>query len=117
MGRGKFKGKPNGQLNFSTPEQLFAGTSSHPEEVRVRQGGGGRSIQRLMEIENPNLLKSKNEDMEKKTKFSRREREVIEKQKRHEQFMKLREQQRAEATKKRQEQKIAKEQKKLMAPK
>ncbi|KAL5554329.1 hypothetical protein UlMin_041730 [Ulmus minor] len=128
MGRGKFKDKPNGQRNFSTPEELLVGTLSHLEEVESDK-------EEVEEIENPNLSKSKNvkaknADMEKKIELSSRERKEIEKQKHHEQYMKLQEQgkakqarkdleclalirqQRVEAAKKCQE-----EQKKLMAPK
>ncbi|KAF3970437.1 hypothetical protein ACB098_06G074600 [Castanea mollissima] len=160
MGRGKFKGKPTGHRNFSTPEEMLAGSSSRPrtfkkeeaeevveeeseeeveeeqdEEPEKRKGTSG-----LIEIENPNLaksknLKAKNADIEKTTELSRREREEIEKQKAHERYMRLQEQgkteqakkdlerlalirqQRAEAAKKREEEKAAREQKKTEARK
>ncbi|GMY31933.1 28 kDa heat- and acid-stable phosphoprotein-like [Fagus crenata] len=161
MGRGKFKGKPTGHRNFSTPEELLAGSSSRPrtfkkeeaeevveeeseEEVEDEEQDGEpekrKGTSGLIEIENPNLaksknLKAKNVDMDKTTELSRREREEIEKQKAHERYMRLQEQgkteqakkdlerlamirqQRAEAAKKREEEKAAKEQKKSEARK
>ncbi|KAL0001368.1 hypothetical protein SO802_015149 [Lithocarpus litseifolius] len=125
MGRGKFKGKPTGHRNFSTPEEMLAGSSSRPrtfkkeeaeevveeeseeevgeeqdEEPEKRKGTSG-----LIEIENPNLaksknLKAKNADIEKTTELSRREREEIEKQKAHERYMRLQEQGKTEQAKK-----------------
>ncbi|KAJ4981172.1 hypothetical protein NE237_032009 [Protea cynaroides] len=162
MGRGKFKGKPTGRRQFSTPEEMLAGTSTRPrtfkkaevedveeeedteeseeseedsEEPEKRKGTQG-----IIEIQNPNLEKTKNVkardvDLEKTTELSRREREEIEKQKAHERYMRLQEQgkteqarkdlerlsmvrqQRAEAAKKREEEKQAKEQKKTEARK
>jgi len=160
MGRGKFKGKPTGHRSFSTHEELIAGSSSRPrsfkkevkEEVEeeseeeVEEGeeeeepGKRKGTQGLIDIENPNLVKSKNlkaknADTEKTTELSRREREEIEKQKAHERYMRLQEQgkteqarkdlerlalirqQRAEAAKKRDEEKNAKDQKKTEARK
>ncbi|KAL5564278.1 hypothetical protein UlMin_028504 [Ulmus minor] len=161
MGRGKFKGKPTGHRNFSSPEELLAGTSSRPrtfkreeaeaveevesdeEELEEEENDDAekrKGTQGLIEIDNPNLAKSKNvkaknADMERTTELSRREREEIEKQKAHERYMKLQEQgkteqarkdlerlalirqQRAEAAKKRDEEKAAKEQKKSEARK
>ncbi|KAJ0103196.1 hypothetical protein Patl1_04763 [Pistacia atlantica] len=99
-----------------------------------------KGTQGIIEIENPNLAKSKNvkakdADMGRTTELSRREREEIEKQKAHERYMRLQEQgkteqarkdlerlalirqQRAEAAKKREEEKAAKEQKKVEARK
>ncbi|XP_042499668.1 28 kDa heat- and acid-stable phosphoprotein-like [Macadamia integrifolia] len=162
MGRGKFKGKPTGRRHFSTPEEMLAGTSTRPrtfkqaevedkeeeeeeeteeseeeseEEPEKRKGTEG-----LIDIQNPNLEKTKNlkardVDLEKTTELSRREREEIEKQKAHERYMRLQEQgkteqarkdlerlsmirqQRAEAAKKREEEKQAREQKKAEARK
>ncbi|XP_044479239.1 28 kDa heat- and acid-stable phosphoprotein-like isoform X1 [Mangifera indica] len=161
MGRGKFKGKPTGHRHFSTPEELLAGTSARPrtfkqekaeveeeeeseEEVEDEQEKK-KGTQGIIEIENPNLERSKNvkakdADMGRTTELSRREsisvcREEIEKQKAHERYMRLQEQgkteqarkdlerlalirqQRAEAAKKREEEKAAKEQKKVEARK
>ncbi|KAJ9182950.1 hypothetical protein P3X46_006880 [Hevea brasiliensis] len=158
MGRGKFKGKPTGHRHFSTPEELIAGTSTRPrtfkqeqEEARAEledeseeeveeESEKRKGAQGLIEIENPNLVKPKNlkardVDIGKTTELSRREREEIEKQKAHEQYMRLQEQgkteqakkdlerlalirqQRAEAARKREEEKAAKEQKKAEARK
>ncbi|XP_021684399.1 uncharacterized protein LOC110667744 isoform X1 [Hevea brasiliensis] len=159
MGRGKFKGKPTGHRHFSTPEELIAGTSTRPrtfkqeqeearaeledeseEEVEEESEQKRKGAQGLIEIENPNLVKPKNlkardVDIGKTTELSRREREEIEKQKAHEQYMRLQEQgkteqakkdlerlalirqQRAEAARKREEEKAAKEQKKAEARK
>ncbi|XP_044473828.1 28 kDa heat- and acid-stable phosphoprotein-like isoform X2 [Mangifera indica] len=156
MGRGKFKGKPTGHRHFSTPEELLAGTSARPrtfkqEEAEVEEEEESeeevedeqekkKGTQGIIEIENPNLERSKNvkakdADMGRTTELSRREREEIEKQKAHERYMRLQEQgkteqarkdlerlalirqQRAEAAKKREEEKAAKEQKKVEARK
>ncbi|XP_031129148.1 28 kDa heat- and acid-stable phosphoprotein-like [Ipomoea triloba] len=128
MGRGKFKGKPTGRRQFSTPEEMMAGTpASRPrtfrqEEAEVEkderfgnesseESEGSEKEQRrvaprsLIEIENPNLakpknLKAKNADTEKTTELSRREREEIAKQKAHERFMRLQEQGKTEQSRK-----------------
>ncbi|KAI8567840.1 hypothetical protein RHMOL_Rhmol02G0153000 [Rhododendron molle] len=34
MGRGKFKGKPTGRRQFSTPEEMLAGTSARPRTFK-----------------------------------------------------------------------------------
>ncbi|CAI0445095.1 unnamed protein product [Linum tenue] len=85
MGRGKFKGKPTGKRQFSTPEEMLAGSSSRPrtfkreeaayEEEKAEEesseesgeeSGDEESDQRrkgtegLISIENPNLVKPKN---------------------------------------------------------
>nr|GMD93122.1 28 kDa heat- and acid-stable phosphoprotein-like [Ipomoea batatas] len=87
MGRGKFKGKPTGRRQFSTPEEMMAGTSaSRPrtfkkvflvcEEAKVEEvesseseeeSGGSdeesekrKGTQGIIQIENPNLVKPKN---------------------------------------------------------
>ncbi|KAF3442453.1 hypothetical protein FNV43_RR16369 [Rhamnella rubrinervis] len=181
MVRGKYKGKPTGHRNFSTPEELrnlslslsvlsimymgyvyiCAGSSARPrsfkkeeiveeeeveseeeeeEEEEDEESEKRKGTQGLIEIENPNLaktknVKAKNADIEKTTELSRREREEIEKQKAHERYMRLQEQgkteqakkdlerlamirqQRAEAAKKREEEKAAREQKKSEARK
>ncbi|XP_073153204.1 uncharacterized protein [Henckelia pumila] len=161
MGRGKFKGKPTGRRQFSTPEQMMSGTSaSRPrtfkkevveveedersdeesEEGSENESEKPKGAEGVIQIENPNLVKSKNlkardVDLEKTTELSRREREEIEKQRAHERYMKLQEQgkteqakkdldrlvlireQRAEAARKREEEKAAKEQKKVEARK
>ncbi|XP_073038495.1 uncharacterized protein [Primulina eburnea] len=126
MGRGKFKGKPTGRRQFSTPEQMMAGTSaSRPrtfrqEEAEVEEDEKSdveseeesddepekqKGAEGVIKIENPNLVKTKNlkardVDMEKTTELSRREREEIEKQKAHERYMKLQEQGKTEQAKK-----------------
>ncbi|GLJ37855.1 hypothetical protein SUGI_0770150 [Cryptomeria japonica] len=162
MGRGKFKGKPTGRRHFSTPEELSAGTSSKPrsfrqdvkeeeeeeeeeeesseEESEESASEKKKGTQGLIQIENPNITKSKNTkardaDLEKTTELTRREREELEKQKAHERYMRLQEQgkteqakkdlerlslirqQRADAAKKREEEKAAKEMKKVEARK
>ncbi|KAK1286925.1 hypothetical protein QJS10_CPB20g01937 [Acorus calamus] len=126
MGRGKFKGKPTGRRQFSTPEEMLAGTSARPrtfrreeaeEEVEHEESEEEseeesddetekkKSTQGVIEIENPNLVKPKNVkarqvDFEKTTELSRREREEIEKQKAHERFMRLQEQGKTEQARK-----------------
>lgn len=117
MGRGKFKGKPTGRRQFSTPEEMLAGSSRRPrtfkqeeaenEEDRSEEseeeseeepdGEKRKGTQGIIEIENPNLVKpknvkAKNVDIEKTTELSRREREEIEKQQAHERYMRLQEQ-------------------------
>ncbi|KAL5774367.1 hypothetical protein ACOSP7_011924 [Xanthoceras sorbifolium] len=88
MGRGKFKGKPTGQRQFSKPEDILAGTSTRPrtfrreaaeykkeeeEEVSEQESGEEseegsddekperrKGTQGLIEINNPNLAKQQN---------------------------------------------------------
>ncbi|XP_077212428.1 uncharacterized protein LOC143847477 isoform X4 [Tasmannia lanceolata] len=123
MGRGKFKGKPTGRRQFSTPEEMLAGTSTRPRTFRQEEAEAEaeeevesgeeseeetekkKGIQGVIEIENPNLVKPKNLkardiDIEKTTELSRREREEIEKQKAHERYMRLQEQGKTEQAKK-----------------
>ncbi|KAI3466711.1 hypothetical protein Pfo_023374 [Paulownia fortunei] len=126
MGRGKFKGKPTGRRQFSTPEQIMAGTSaSRPrtfkkEEAEVEEDERSdeeseeesedesnkvKGTQGVIQIENPNLAKPKNlkardVDIEKPTELSRREREEIERQRAHERFMRLQEQGKTDQSKK-----------------
>ncbi|KAF7023740.1 hypothetical protein CFC21_036197 [Triticum aestivum] len=129
MGRGKFKGKPTGRRNFSTPEEIASGTSGRPrsfkknvaeaeeEEEEVEESEDEESeddgeekvkhkgTEGVIQIENPNLVKAKNikakeADLGKTTELSRREREEIEKQKSHERYMKLQEQGKTEQAKK-----------------
>ncbi|KAL9257786.1 28 kDa heat- and acid-stable phosphoprotein-like protein [Drosera capensis] len=130
MVRGKFKAKPTGRRQFSTPEEISAGTSTRPrtfsrkeieekeeeEEVEEREEGSeeesdDESDQRrkgtegVIEIQNPNLVKPKNLkakdiDLEKTTELSRREREELERQKAHERYMKLQEQGKTEQARK-----------------
>ncbi|KAJ0971638.1 hypothetical protein J5N97_019597 [Dioscorea zingiberensis] len=125
MGRGKFKGKPTGRRNFSTPEEMIAGTSARPRtfkqeeaeneereesehesedesegEVEKKKGAEG-----LIETANPNLvkpksLKARDADLNKASELSRREREEIEKQRAHEHYMQLQEQGKTEQSKK-----------------
>ena len=126
MGRGKFKGKPTGRRQFSTPEEMLAGTSSRPrtfkkeeaevefeeersdeesEESSEEESDRRKGTQGVIEIENPNMarpktLKAKDADMDKTTELSRREREEIEKQRAHERYMKLQEQGKTEQARK-----------------
>ncbi|XP_020206166.1 28 kDa heat- and acid-stable phosphoprotein [Cajanus cajan] len=128
MGRGKFKSKPTGRRQFSTREDLIAGTSTRPrsfkqkeaeheEEVSEEVSGDEseeesedettktKGTQGVIEIENPNLVKPKNlkakdVDVGKTTELSRREREEIEKQRAHERYMRLQEQGKTEQSKK-----------------
>ncbi|CAH9092602.1 unnamed protein product [Cuscuta europaea] len=126
MGRGKFKAKPTGQHQFSTHEEILAGTSTRPrtfkryeaeaeeneipeseEEFEEFEGETEKQkgTQGIIQIENPNLVKpqeseSKNVDIDKTTELSRREREKIEKQKAHERYMKLQEQGKTEQSRK-----------------
>ncbi|EMS53482.1 hypothetical protein TRIUR3_24686 [Triticum urartu] len=89
MGRGKFKGKPTGRRNFSTPEEIASGTSGRPrsfkknvaeaeeEEEEVEESEEEESeddgeekvfiifqkhkgTEGVIQIENPNLVKAKN---------------------------------------------------------
>uniref|UniRef100_A0A804NDM3 Casein kinase substrate phosphoprotein PP28 domain-containing protein n=1 Tax=Zea mays TaxID=4577 RepID=A0A804NDM3_MAIZE len=127
MGRGKFKGKPTGRRNFSTPEEIAAGTSGRPrtfkkeeeeEEEEEREESEEeesedesddkpkhKGTEGIIQIENPNLVKVKNikakeVDLGKTTELSRREREELEKQKAHERYMKLQEQGKTEQARK-----------------
>ncbi|XP_072961114.1 uncharacterized protein [Typha angustifolia] len=125
MGRGKFKGKPTGRRNFSTPEEMVAGTSARPrsfkrEEVEEEERPESeeesedgsdedtekrKGTQGVIETENPNLvkpksLKAREADPNRTTELSRREREEIEKQKAHERYMKLQEQGKTEQARK-----------------
>lgn len=124
MGRGKFKGKPTGRRQFSTPEEMIAGTSasrprtfrqeaaeveederSEEESEEESDDEKRKGTQGVIQIENPNLAKPKNVkardiDMEKTTELSRREREEIERQKAHERYMKLQEQGKTEQARK-----------------
>ncbi|KAL0542782.1 hypothetical protein IC582_017859 [Cucumis melo] len=85
MGRGKYKSKPTGRRQFSTPEDMLAGTSTRPrtfkqveaehkEEEESEEGSEQESgdesddqgdkprrkgTQGIIEIENPNLVKPK----------------------------------------------------------
>lgn len=130
MGRGKFKSKPTGHRQFSTPEDLLAGTSTRPrtfskkeaeydkveeEIVESSEEESGdesegqdekkKGIQGIIEIENPNLvkpktLKARDIDIGKTTELSRREREEIEKQRARERYMRLQEQGKTEEARK-----------------
>ncbi|XP_020230903.1 28 kDa heat- and acid-stable phosphoprotein [Cajanus cajan] len=127
MGRGKFKSKPTGRRQFSTPEELLAGSSNRPRTFKQKEAeheeepeevSGGESgeeseeetskkkgTQGVIEIENPNLVKPKSVkardvDVEKTTELSRREREEIEKQRAHERYMRLQEQGKTEQARK-----------------
>ncbi|NP_001149334.1 heat- and acid-stable phosphoprotein [Zea mays] len=128
MGRGKFKGKPTGRRNFSTPEEIAAGTSGRPRTFKKKEEEEEEEEEReeseeeesedesddkpkhkgtegIIQIENPNLVKVKNikakeVDLGKTTELSRREREELEKQKAHERYMKLQEQGKTEQARK-----------------
>ncbi|KAG6392010.1 hypothetical protein SASPL_146212 [Salvia splendens] len=125
MGRGKFKGKPTGRRQFSTPEEMIAGSSARPrtfrkevadivedetsdvesEEESDDEPEKVKGAEGVIQIENPNMVKPKNmkardADLEKTTELSRREREEIEKQKAHERYMKLQEQGKTDQAKK-----------------
>ncbi|KAL1805648.1 hypothetical protein DCAR_0831391 [Daucus carota subsp. sativus] len=127
MGRGKFKGKPTGRRQFSTPEEMIAGTSSRPKTFRQEEAEDiedekleeeseeesddsegeekKKGTEGIIDIVNPNLVKPKNLkardiDIEKTTELSRREREEIEKQKAHERYMRLQEQGKTEQARK-----------------
>ncbi|RCV27380.1 hypothetical protein SEVIR_5G324100v4 [Setaria viridis] len=129
MGRGKFKGKPTGRRNFSTPEEIASGTSGRPrtfkkkeeeeeEEEEEREESEEeesedesddkpkhKGTEGIIQIENPNLVKARNikakeVDLGKTTELSRREREELEKQKAHERYMKLQEQGKTEQARK-----------------
>ncbi|KAG6393730.1 hypothetical protein SASPL_144297 [Salvia splendens] len=125
MGRGKFKGKPTGRRQFSTPEEMIAGSSARPrtfrkevadivedetsdvesEEESDSEPEKVKGAEGVIQIENPNMVKPKNmkardADLEKTTELSRREREEIEKQKAHERYMKLQEQGKTDQAKK-----------------
>ncbi|XP_004505113.1 uncharacterized protein [Cicer arietinum] len=128
MGRGKFKAKPTGRRNFSTQEDMLAGTSTRPKTFRQKEAENeedptkevsedeseeesedenikAKGVQGVIEIENPNLVKPKNIkardiDIGKTTELSRREREEIEKQRAHERYMRLQEQGKTEQARK-----------------
>ncbi|KAJ7296930.1 hypothetical protein O6H91_16G054900 [Diphasiastrum complanatum] len=117
-GRGKFKGKPTGRRNFSTPEEIATGFSKKPrtfkreqeEEEESEEESNDESVKRkgtqgVIEIENPNLVKMKNVkakdvDLDRPAELSRREREELEKQRANEHYMKLQEQGKTEQAKK-----------------
>ncbi|CAK8577617.1 unnamed protein product [Lathyrus sativus] len=128
MGRGKFKAKPTGRRNFSSHEDMVAGTSTRPRTFRQKEAENeeepskevsedeseeepedentkAKGVQGVIEIENPNLVKPKNIkardiDIGKTSELSRREREEIEKQRAHERYMKLQEQGKTEQSRK-----------------
>ncbi|XP_078151645.1 28 kDa heat/acid-stable phosphoprotein-like protein [Carex rostrata] len=128
MGRGKFKGKPTGRRNFSTVEEMAAGTSTRPrtfrkeeaeynekeeneeteeseEESEEEDDSKRKGTEGVIKIENPNLAKAKNVkakevDLGKTTELTRREREELEKQKAHERYMRLQEQGKTEQARK-----------------
>ncbi|EFJ15319.1 hypothetical protein SELMODRAFT_49207, partial [Selaginella moellendorffii] len=122
-GRGKFKGKPTGKRNFSTPEEMAAGTSAKPRTFRREEEVEEESeeseveseeepevfkkkgTQGVIEVENPNLAKAKGTkakdvDVSEPTELSRREREELEKQRAHERYLKLQEQGKTEQARK-----------------
>ncbi|CAJ1961814.1 unnamed protein product [Sphenostylis stenocarpa] len=124
MGRGKYKSKPTGRRQFSTPEDLLAGTSNRPRTFKQKEAehveeeseevsgeeseeetSKKKGTQGIIEIENPNLVKPKSVkardvDVGKTTELSRREREELEKQRAHERYMRLQEQGKTEQARK-----------------
>ncbi|KAF4398210.1 hypothetical protein G4B88_009826 [Cannabis sativa] len=129
MGRGKYKSKPTGHRNFSTPEEMRKLTKcpfafylqevEYEEEQESAEDSGEESgeesdgnneqkrkgTQGIIEIENPNLvkpktLKARDIDITKTTELSRREREELEKQRAHERYMRLQEQGKTEQARK-----------------
>ncbi|OIV91712.1 hypothetical protein TanjilG_26565 [Lupinus angustifolius] len=128
MGRGKFKSKPTGRRQFSTPEDMLAGTSNRPRSFRQKEAeheeeendetsgeesgeeseeetAKSKGTQGIIQIENPNLVKPKNLkardlDVGKTTELSRREREELEKQRAREHYMRLQEQGKTEQSRK-----------------
>ncbi|KAK6934217.1 Casein kinase substrate, phosphoprotein PP28 [Dillenia turbinata] len=129
MGRGKYKTKPTGRRQFSTPEEILGGTSSRSRPTREKQlkeeeeeeeedeeeevseeesddeSEKRKGTQGLIQIENPNLagpknVRAKDVDINKTTELSRREREEIEKQQAHERYMRLQEQGKTEQARK-----------------
>ncbi|XP_076946894.1 uncharacterized protein LOC143618664 [Bidens hawaiensis] len=103
MGRGKFKGKPTGRRQFSTPEEMLAGTSSRPRtfkkvnmEVNFEEIAKQRAHERYMKLQEQGKTEQARKDLER---------------------LALIRQQRAEAAKKREEEKAAKDQKKAEARK
>ncbi|OAY76009.1 28 kDa heat- and acid-stable phosphoprotein [Ananas comosus] len=98
MGRGKFKGKPTGRRNFSTPEEMVAGTSARPRTFKKEVEADDEEREELEE-ESENDSEEDNE-LNKTAELSRREREEIEKQKAHERYMRLQEQGKTEQAKK-----------------
>ncbi|CAI9783696.1 unnamed protein product [Fraxinus pennsylvanica] len=136
MGRGKFKGKPTGRRQFSTPEQMMAGTSaSRPRTFKKVEAELEEEERSEEESEEESEDESGAEIDPPMTIHCRSTIEEIERQQAHERYMRLQEQgkteqarkdlerlalirqQRAEAAKKREEEKTAKEQKKLEARK
>ncbi|RYR18520.1 hypothetical protein Ahy_B03g063150 [Arachis hypogaea] len=99
MGRGKFKSKPTGRRQFSTPEDMAAGTSSRPKTFRQKEAEHEEESEQESEEVSEN---ESGEESEGETKVKR---------------LALIRQQRAEAAKKREEEKAAKEQKKAEARK
>ncbi|RYR65557.1 hypothetical protein Ahy_A03g011490 [Arachis hypogaea] len=107
MGRGKFKSKPTGRRQFSTPEDMAAGTSSRPKTFRQKLS---------MKSQNRNLRKYPRMNLEKNLKEKLKLGKQPSFQGGKERLALIR-QQRAEAAKKREEEKAAKEQKKAEARK
>ncbi|KAJ7569346.1 hypothetical protein O6H91_01G074000 [Diphasiastrum complanatum] len=125
-GRGKFKGKPTGRRNFSTPEEIATGSSNKPRGFKR-----DKEEEEQEEFEEEVEQESDDESvLDRPGELSRREREELEKQRAHERYLKLQEQgkteqakkdlerlalirqQRLDAAKKRDEEKAAKEAKK-----
>ncbi|KAL5096780.1 hypothetical protein RYX36_001107 [Vicia faba] len=90
MGRGKFKSKPTGRRQFSTQEDLLAGTTTRPRTFRQKEAEHEEEPEEVSGDES-------GEQSDEETRVKR--------------LAHIR-QQRAEAAKKRNEEKAAKEQKK-----
>ncbi|KAK7845450.1 28 kda heat- and acid-stable phosphoprotein [Quercus suber] len=142
MGRGKYKNKPTGKRQFSTPEDILAGTSTRPrtfrqheaehqeEESREESDEGSeeesgeeseeslekrKGTQGIIEIENPNLVKPKS--VKARDVDLGKTTELSRRERFVNERLSLIREQRAEAARKREEEKAAKEQKKAEARK
>ncbi|KAJ9674954.1 hypothetical protein PVL29_024082 [Vitis rotundifolia] len=140
-GKGKLKGKSVGMCQFSTDEEIVANIFVHPstfkqEEIEAEEEYSEeefeeesheerrKGVQGLIEVENPNwgkpnILEVRDLDIEKITQLFKREKNEIDKQKRHEYARKdlerltLIRQQRVDAAKKREEEKLSKRKRRL----
>ncbi|KAL6282402.1 hypothetical protein ACE6H2_013331 [Prunus campanulata] len=76
MGRGKFKSKPTGHRQFSTPEDLLAGTSTRPRTFSKKEAEYDEVEEEIVESsEEESGDESEGQDeIGKTTELSRRER-------------------------------------------
>ncbi|VAH64003.1 unnamed protein product [Triticum turgidum subsp. durum] len=102
MGRGKFKGKPTGRRNFSTPEEIASGTSGRPRSFKKNVAEAEEEIEKQKSHERYMKLQEQGKTEQAKKDLER---------------LALIRQQRADAAKKREEEKAAKEQRKTEARK